>query len=637
MAAAQMAPSPTRDAAFGLAALGSAPLAPVAQVPLSAESICDIATVSVLIDDYFTYIHPLIPIPHEPTFRQQFDGRHDITDRSFLALLAAMIECLVTSFPRRVKQIFTTPQARATFPHASMLISRCHAVFTKARGEGFLDREELDLYDACGSYLVGLSFAYMFDLRRWRLYCSEAIIVLRTLNYQKAEDPVDLGIHGGVDYVEQQIGRRLFWLCFVGAMTMRQLGSSDSDVILPNAHSDALPPMPEEVDDDYIRPDHIGAQPPNIVSKIVGFNYNIKIYRAFHHLIAIEMAVGSDTLFDWDRQRTAIRSALREVKAITNDVPVELRLEKREEFGEWPPRQSDVSQYAHPLNSRRNVASDQLGLLPANEPARTSPYSKQTVQFEVQKANIYGTQLATRSYLVERFWNLYEIHERLRASMPSPQAQFSDGKLYSHLSPTVSFLATGLENRFQPPRSAPTPSESHGVDEGEQQMAVEREDIVRDMARLLKTINQVNMEPNGHSFVGCSLNATNEANSKQCHKIRQVASTLLGQDRNLMSRMPTLDAIEVQEYLRGFIDILTKLERIGTSLTKGGDPEFPTSNGNEYSQGTQMPQGQTPLAGINAYGGKTQEEIEEEELIQWASLRDHQERFVMKHEGYLAL
>lgn len=103
-----------------------------------------------------------------------------------------------------------------------------------------------------------------------------------------------------------------------------------------------------------------------------------------------------------------------------------------------------------------------------------------------------------------------------------------------------------------------------------------------------------------------------------------------------MSRMPTLDAVEVQEYLRGFIDIMTKLERIGSSLMRGGEVEQQPMNGNEY--GNQMPQGQGGvLSGISNFVNKTQEEIEEEELIQWASLRDHQERFVTKHEGYLSL
>lgn len=101
-----------------------------------------------------------------------------------------------------------------------------------------------------------------------------------------------------------------------------------------------------------------------------------------------------------------------------------------------------------------------------------------------------------------------------------------------------------------------------------------------------------------------------------------------------------LDADEVAEYLRGFIEILSKLERIGTSLMRGGDPAANTglnwdSSSGQFVQGQQMPQGQ--LSGIQQYAGKTQDEIEEEELVQWASLKEHQERFVMKHEGYLAL
>ena len=68
--------SPTQDAALGLASLSAPAL-------LSAESICSISTLQILVDDYFTYIHPLIPLPHEPTFREAFARREDRTDRTF--------------------------------------------------------------------------------------------------------------------------------------------------------------------------------------------------------------------------------------------------------------------------------------------------------------------------------------------------------------------------------------------------------------------------------------------------------------------------------------------------------------------------------------------------------------------------
>ena len=71
-----------------------------------------------------------------------------------------------------------------------------------------------------------------------------------------------------------------------------------------------------------------------------------------------------------------------------------------------------------------------------------------------------------------------------------------------------------------------------------------------------------------------------------------------------MSVMPTLDSESVNSYLHAFLDILSKLERLGPSRFRG------------------IPDSDT--------GGmlRTPEEIEEEELIHWASLKEHQERFV---------
>lgn len=60
-------------------------------------------------------------------------------------------------------------------------------------------------------------------------------------------------------------------------------------------------------------------------------------------------------------------------------------------------------------------------------------------------------------------------------------------------------MTTGMDHSYRQVTGR-TPSDSL-MDTGEQMMAVEREDIVRDMALLLKSINQVNMEPNGMSFV----------------------------------------------------------------------------------------------------------------------------------------
>lgn len=75
-----------------------------------------------------------------------------------------------------------------------------------------------------------------------------------------------------------------------------------------------------------------------------------------------------------------------------------------------------------------------------------------------------------------------------------------------------------------------------------------------------------------------------------------------------MSVMPTLDSQSVNNYLIEFLDILAKLNRLGPSRLR------PDEVSGEYG------------------AMKTAEEIEEEELVHWASLKDHQERFVQSEE-----
>lgn len=473
---------------------------------LSAESICDLPTLTTLLDDYFIYIHPLIPLPHEPTFRRAFEAREDRTNHKFLALIASMIECLVASFPRRPRQLFITEPAKSQFPNAAALIDRCHQVFVEARGLGYMDRQ-MSLYDGIASYLSGLAAGYVLDVPRMRLYLGECTIITRELQFHRPEihrpapvtpggsyGPVDMPRLSTIDYIYQECGRRLFWLLFVGAMSARQLDDAEGDLLIPPvSHAEMLPPLPVEVDDEYITEAQIFPQPRGVVSEMVGFNLNVKVFRAFHFLAALEMAFGANNIYDWDRQRQIIRRALQNVKDATRDAPKELQLNPDNGFGAWPPTQADISAYSHLFNDRDGVEGQTS---PTPGSARGSvvamPHSKRAIQFEIQKANIYATQLSSRSYLVERFWNLYEIVDR-------DKLNFASDKSVTSSSPTAGIVTTGMEHSYRQ-IAGRTPSDSM-MDAGEQVMAVEREDIVRDMALLLKSINQVNMEPNGMSFV----------------------------------------------------------------------------------------------------------------------------------------
>lgn len=471
--------SPTEDAAHSLASL-------CGTQALSAESICDIHTLRVLIDDYFTYIHPLTPLPHEPTFRAAFERREDRTNRTFLALLAAMVEALVASFPRRPRQLFTSEPNRRLFPNAGALIDRCHQVFNEARGPGYLDRE-LTLYDAFSSYLVGLTASYLFDTSRASLYLGECVSMIRRLALYRT--PTDLsarspshsgGAPGESGYIRQELSRRLFWLCYATCRYLRQIGDVDGDMLMPLSARKDVPPLPLEVDDVYIYQDRILPQPPGSVSIITGFNLNVWMFRSYSSLTALESVFGTESI-DWEGQQQLIRQGLHNCKAAMDSAPRELQVRSLT---------NSQNRYSSPVPQIGQYGRQQETWTEQNEQNSGTEYSRKHVQYEIQKANIYASQLGTRSFLVERYWDLFEV-QKAPGNGVGPSRNTTNSALDSR-----------LQDFFNSPNaSAHSRSSRHASEVSEQAMSVEREDIVRDLATFLQSVDQIYMEPNGPSIV----------------------------------------------------------------------------------------------------------------------------------------
>lgn len=144
-----------------------------------------------------------------------------------------MLAVLVASFPR-TPRLHLTSQTRHEYPNHLSLVDKCRHVCARARGPGYLDRPTLNVYDACTSYFLGLTGAYIFKWRQLRLYFAECLTIIRALGLHKPESQ---GLaHGGMppawgpnaptqdgsaepkpDYITEEIARRVFWTVFVGA------------------------------------------------------------------------------------------------------------------------------------------------------------------------------------------------------------------------------------------------------------------------------------------------------------------------------------------------------------------------------------------------------------------------------------
>ncbi|KAF2772535.1 hypothetical protein EJ03DRAFT_341556 [Teratosphaeria nubilosa] len=565
-------PSSPTGAAQALAALSSH----TSGQPLSAESICPLETIDLLIDDFFTYIHPLCPFPHEPSFREAWKRREDLSNKSFLALLASMMGALVASFPRKPRLHLKAQKRESLFLNHMSLVHRCQQVCAMARGPGYLETDNLSVYDAATSYFLALMGIYTFRWRLGRLYFGECLTILRTLGLHKAKEPTftQLGslptAYGQtsnnqenreqtVDNITLEMGRRIFWTMFVSVKTVQQLGASFGELVIPPpTSSEPYPPLPAEVDDFCIYPTHNEPQPPGLVPMIAGFNANVKVFCSYNALATMEMAWGIDAVVDWERQKKVLHQSLQRCKESIAQLPPELTVyPSSASFGDQNQPNGNGNGF-NPNFAQPTMLRDPASALmsPSHRNDDQSPEQRRRMQYEIQKANIYASSLATRSYIVEKFFNLCEAHRMQQpGSMPS--------------SPGTGITAAGLDGILP---QGPT---SH-FDLSGHEMKQEREDIVKDLLTVLSSINQVNMEPNADSFT---------------MKIRSIASTLLESPDQRKGQL----ALQAQEYLSAFLKILMKLERVSPA---NSDPDQP--------------------------------EDEDAELRAWADLRDYQLKFAQQ-------
>ncbi|KAI9049425.1 hypothetical protein LZ554_006459 [Drepanopeziza brunnea f. sp. 'monogermtubi'] len=572
-------PSSPSNVAATLAHFASSPT-------LSAQAICPISTLQLLVDDFFTYIHPLCPFPHEPSFRNAFKDREDVRNPKFLALLASMVGVLVASFPRKPRQHLKAEGREHLFPSSVDLVERCHKVAVSARGPGYLD-SDLSVHDAATSYFLGLAAAYTFKWKLSRLYFGETLTIIRVLGAHKVHDNKvnDNGLRSGVggmplnfttndqpfiepsapvDYIRQEIGRRVFWMMFVGVVSIRQLGAQYAELSIPPPTSNCpYPPFPLEVDDEYIHASHIEPQPAGKLSKLVGFNINVRIYQTVTPLSTMELAYGIDEVFDWTRQKSLLDNCLRNVKQVMNEIPPDLQLQPGSQPGEF----GETSLYAPSNFNMSDLSSngiDTSGLPQVFEERRR-------IQFEIQKANIYLSQLGTRSWFVDKYCNLQEAYNmKINSEMGSP-----------------ALGSVGLDSLVMKAASSNPEIETN--------VTAERESIVVDLFMVLGSISQVNMEPNGGSFI---------------NKIRQIASTLIESSDKHKGPL----ALKSEEYLSRFVAVLVRLEGISPGKSSSGTNEEEQEPRSEEERELRK---------------------EEEELRNWADLRQYQMAFAQSG-GFLS-
>jgi hypothetical protein len=172
------------------------------------DSVAPYPIIKRLVSQYFTFLYPFFPFPHENIFMNHLE-RPDFHDSRFLALLASMCALVSASFPRIARPAVAEIGDESLLENnLALFIERCVLVAADARGARFFQEKRFSASDAATSTLLGLTSAIINSWPQFSLYISEGDRLLQCIKLQKRGDDE------ATNYVESEIESRIYGALF---------------------------------------------------------------------------------------------------------------------------------------------------------------------------------------------------------------------------------------------------------------------------------------------------------------------------------------------------------------------------------------------------------------------------------------
>ncbi|EWC46558.1 hypothetical protein DRE_04281 [Drechslerella stenobrocha 248] len=511
------------------------PALPAYRMDISTDLLLPRETLRLLLKDFFFYIYPLNPIVHEPSFTADFNAERDKSDPMFLSLIFAMCTITIISFPRKLQSYC---QGRY-YNTAIQMAERSHRLALLARPVDYLERLDVTLLSSL--YLLSLSAWYSNNTNRGSFYFAELSLALTILeraspSSQFNNPDFSHGFMSSNNLITMELRKRIFWITVVGEISRYSMeGKINLPLFLKYNSADLdqlyVDTAPAEIDDAYITPtsfDFTTAHMEQKTSHLVGFNACSKIHLVYAKYVATchNDETGVWRSVDPELKRRVLKTFLGDMKTALDRLPPGLKLDMRMaeanagtdtdglplEMVPWPASATtDGDIY---LSMQAFLGRKTLYQAAAELPdgVNIPDPDRHEISYEVQKANLYVTQL----YLFSIFLSDYA---RVISDLSSGTGKFK------FVSPNDEIDIT------------------HDTDY-----------ICRAMLVVMRCIKFEHLEPNGQSIIA---------------KIRIIAASLLNDIRNDVSygQQPSTPSstssfankARTEAYLVAFLELLNKL------------------------------------------------------------------------------
>lgn len=328
------------------AALGrdSQPFDPSSQS--SADLIAPPDIVQRLLSEFFTYVYPIYPFPHEPWLMQAFNRRADIGDSAYnplLGLISSMVALLAAMRPRQTLALISS----LGYTNIDNFIHQVRAICVNARGIGYLDRDDLDYVAAATSFFLAQLSVRNQKWLQYQSYLNEAVEIVHDQQMMLMNDI------GSYDSIQLQIGRRIYWSVYVCTRSMEHWINLQSRP----GYLARAPAKPAVVDDDQISPDGVQDVPAREFGPLtLALDTLVEIYHSTDQILTQQTSPSDSDLIET-------------VKRL------------RESIADWNPLTKELvnSAYSQRFNE-----------------------SNRAIRYEVQRVNLLTSHLILRLSLLEK-------------------------------------------------------------------------------------------------------------------------------------------------------------------------------------------------------------------------------------------
>ncbi|KAJ7288465.1 fungal-specific transcription factor domain-containing protein [Mycena rebaudengoi] len=214
-------------------------------------------TISLIIALFFDFVYPLTPCIHRPSFMADLHARREERDPLFFALVMATVASTLVQVPRSY-----LPMER---PVVRKLAQTCHEAGRHISIASYDPPTSMHVviryFDSCYHFCEG------HDATQHAAFGEAAHIAVTLRLHEEAA-------YEGLDPIECEVRRRIFWLLFGADKSMsillgRPICLRDEDCTLH---------FPKELDDEYITPSAYLPQPHGKTAIVSGLNYASRIF-----------------------------------------------------------------------------------------------------------------------------------------------------------------------------------------------------------------------------------------------------------------------------------------------------------------------------------------------------------------------